>query len=185
MADEPSPAPAPARRTSARVARKRSTETTEDVKAPKQARTEPADSKEPRGPAAPLQVGDALPALELLDQAEERVRIADLKKVVLFTYPRVRFTTNAGQYAWLHAPSPVLPRCIRRLEKGRLRSVWPLQRFAQGTDDLGQEAFAAVPPAMRSKARAHWRSDRYQRQHQAQVRGVSDAATLLLARMAH
>ncbi|WFD27829.1 thioredoxin peroxidase dot5 [Malassezia nana] len=88
MANEPSPAPAPERRTSARVARKRSTETIEDVKAPKQARTEPADSKEPRGPAAPLKVGDTLPALELLDQAEERVRIADLKKVVLFTYPR-------------------------------------------------------------------------------------------------
>ena len=38
--------------------------------------------------AASLSVGDALPALVLLDQDNEEVRIAELNNTVLFTYPR-------------------------------------------------------------------------------------------------
>ncbi|CCV00464.1 unnamed protein product [Malassezia sympodialis ATCC 42132] len=91
MADETTGPVPPARRASARVARKRSTDTGEEAKAPKQARTDPP-SEEPEASesrsSGPLQVGDALPSLELVDQSEERVQIADLKKVVIFTYPR-------------------------------------------------------------------------------------------------
>ncbi|WFD23948.1 thioredoxin peroxidase dot5 [Malassezia equina] len=82
MADETTAPAAPARRASARVARKRSTEANDEVKAPKQARTEPpateskeeAPEKTERRSSGPLQVGDALPSLELLDQSEERVQ---------------------------------------------------------------------------------------------------------------
>ncbi|WFD20526.1 thioredoxin peroxidase dot5 [Malassezia caprae] len=98
MADEATAPAPPARRASARVARKRGTDADEDVKAPKQARTEPP-AKEPKSSesrsAGPLKVGDALPSLELVDQSEERVRIADLKKVVIFTYPRAQCFRDA------------------------------------------------------------------------------------------
>lgn len=75
------------RRQSARVAQrqKRTLDAPGDeaaAPAPKQTRTSASATK-------PLRVGDALPSVELVDQDGKAVNVAELRKVVIFTYPRV------------------------------------------------------------------------------------------------
>ena len=53
------------------------------------AKGEPAaQARQPTAPR-PLSVGDALPDVTLLDQDEVPMAVAELRKVVIFTYPRV------------------------------------------------------------------------------------------------
>lgn len=85
----------PARRQSARLSRKRESEP--EVSQPvKQSRTSETKKQDkpattPTATASPkaLRVGDALPDLTLLDQDEKPVKVAELRKAVIFTYPKV------------------------------------------------------------------------------------------------
>ena len=75
------------RRQSARVAQKqkRSLDAPSDeaeAPAPKQTKTSTPATK-------PLRVGDTLPSVELVDQDGKTVNVGDLRKVVIFTYPKV------------------------------------------------------------------------------------------------
>ncbi|KOS13748.1 peroxiredoxin q [Malassezia pachydermatis] len=84
----------PARRQSARLSRKRESEP--EVSQPvKQSRTSETKKQDkpattPTATASPkaLRVGDALPDLTLLDQDEKPVKVAELRKAVIFTYPK-------------------------------------------------------------------------------------------------
>ena len=75
------------RRQSARVAQKqkRSLDAPSEeaeAPAPKQTKTSTPATK-------PLRVGDTLPSVELVDQDGKTVNVGDLRKVVIFTYPKV------------------------------------------------------------------------------------------------
>ena len=75
------------RRQSARVAQKqkRSLDAPSDeaeALAPKQTKTLTPATK-------PLRVGDTLPSVELVDQDGKTVNVGELRKVVIFTYPKV------------------------------------------------------------------------------------------------
>lgn len=85
-------------RRSQRLARKRDADDTKPeepaVSEPKRAKTAEARTREAPERAqaastrAALAVGDALPDVELLDQDGAPVRVTELEKAVLFTYPR-------------------------------------------------------------------------------------------------
>lgn len=73
------------RRQSARVAQKKKRTLdapSDEAPAPKQSKTSAPATK-------PLRVGDALPSVELVDQDGDAVNVGELRKVVIFTYPRV------------------------------------------------------------------------------------------------